>query len=160
MRARAQPERSCADVDCIRTTCAGEDIDEADSEIRGRSPRPEHPRARSSSHWSDSSRAEDPVISQPTFPTAEARARRLNNALGSTLTITKSGQAVERGLTPCDSAAASNASSETIGPLSPRGKRAGDDPASQRKRWKNAVCSNRLLDRRQQSSTGSARGNP
>jgi hypothetical protein len=49
--------------------------------------------------------------------------------------------------TPCASAAASNASEETIGPLPPWGKRAGDDPASKRKRWTYAACSKRQLAR-------------
>src|SRR5690606_328238 len=41
-------------------------------------------------------------------------------------------QAGEGPITTCASAAASNAGCETIGPLPPRGKRAGDEPASKR----------------------------
>jgi hypothetical protein len=59
--------------------------------------------------------------------------------------------------TTCASAAASNASEETIGPLPPWGKRAGDDPASKRKRWTYAVCSKRLVGSVSESSRLSAR---
>jgi hypothetical protein len=60
-------------------------------------------------------------------------------------------------LTTCASAAASNASEETIGPLPQRGKRAGDDLASQRKRQTFSACSKRQLARAFRSRRLSAR---
>ena len=70
------------------------------------------------------------------------------------------GQAVGGVLTTRASAAASNASEETVGPLPPRGKRAGDGPASKRKRRTYAACSKRLFGSVRESSRLSARSQP
>ena len=72
-------------------------------------------------------------------PSLKQRSKRI-------LTVKVEGQAGQLSITPCASAAASNASAETIGPLPPWGKRAGDDLASKRKRGTYAACSKRLFD--------------